>query len=773
MNAREILDYANKCVQEEPVYCSAVCPVHVDVRLMMTHIQKGKFSEAARLYRSKVLFPGIISRTCVAPCQSSCLRNKLDEPLAIRRLEQACVTLAKGDTTFMPSGARKNQHIAVVGGGLSGLSCALELARKGLKVTVFEKAARLGGRVWSLDAGIVPPEVIEADLKIVAQAGISVELNAQVAKLEELAYDAIYVATGRAGDCFGLECDGEAVRHDPVSLESSRAGVFVGGELIRIHADYVLLEAVADGVRAARSIERYLQGASLVSGRAEEDIRSTRLCTDIRDAQIQPAVAHCNDNGQYTETEAKEEAARCLLCECKQCVKACEFLDFFHQYPKKYIPDISRTMTSLQGVRSKMIAQRIINSCSLCGLCAEICPEQLDMGEVCRQARRALVTEDKIPHAFFEFWMRDMSFSNSPEHQLFRHQSGKNTSAYLFFPGCQMGASSPDYVEKAYSYLVANLKDGVGLALGCCGAPAEWSGNQALFNEQLQHFINEWKQIGKPVVILACPTCQKMFGEHAREITVVSLWDIMQKNQLPDGATNGNGATVAVYDPCSSRYSPDAQNSIRDLLKSLNYQVEELSFHGKYARCCSFGGLIAPINPDLAKKIVEQRINASPSNYVTYCVNCRDIFAGQGKPTWHILDMLFGKNVGNLARRSEPTFTERRENRRQLKERVLERFWGEKMESNQPIYATLKLSIPTELQKKMHREYILFEELQQVIYEAETSNCKLLDNTTGHYVAHLQIGIVTYWVEYAPLSKDTYSVCNVYSHRIQIGEEGK
>ncbi|WP_169717603.1 Thiamine thiazole synthase [Sporomusa silvacetica DSM 10669] len=773
MNAREILDFANNCIQEEPVYCSAVCPMHVDVRLLMTHIQKGKFAEAARIYRSKVFFPGIISRTCEAPCQSSCLRNKIDEPLAIRRLEQACVTLAKGDKTFVSNGSRKNQHIAVVGGGLSGLSCSLELARKGFKVTVFEKAGRLGGRVWSLDAVTLPPDVIAEDLKIIEQTGISVELNIQVADLEQLACDAIYVATGQAGHHFGMEFAGDLVRYDPVSLASSREGVFVGGGIIRSLSGYAALDAVADGVRAARSIERYLQKASLVSGREGEGIRSTRLWTDIGDVQIQQAVAISEDNGQYTETEAKEEAARCLLCECKQCVKSCEFLEFFNQYPKKYILDISKTMTSLQGVRSKMIATRIINSCSLCGLCAEICPQQLDMGEVCLEARRALVAEDKIPPAFYDFWMRDMLFSSSPEQQLYRHQPGRNTSAYLFFPGCQLGASSPEYVEKTYSYLVANLNDGVGLALGCCGAPAEWSGNQALYKEHRQHFTNEWKQMGKPVVILACPTCQKMFSQYAKEIPIVSLWDIMQRNQLPSAINNGNGSSVAVYDPCSSRHNPDMQHSIRALLKRMNYQIEELPLHGKYAQCCSFGGLIAPINPELAQKIAQHRVNASPYNYVTYCVNCRDDFAGQGKPTWHILDMLFGNKVGELALRSAPTFTERRENRRRLKERLVELFWGEKMESDRPAYASVKLLVSAELMEKLNREYILLEEIQQVIYAAETSDGKLLDSETGHYIAHLQIGIVTYWVEYMSSAEETYSVYNAYSHRIQIQEEEK
>jgi 4-methylaminobutanoate oxidase (methylamine-forming) len=40
-------------------------------------------------------------------------------------------------------------HVAVVGAGLAGLACAVDLARAGVDVTVFEARTRVGGRVWS------------------------------------------------------------------------------------------------------------------------------------------------------------------------------------------------------------------------------------------------------------------------------------------------------------------------------------------------------------------------------------------------------------------------------------------------------------------------------------------------------------------------------------------------------------------------------------------------------------------------------------------------
>lgn len=51
----------------------------------------------------------------------------------------------------LPAAAKSKPTIAIVGGGLAGLSCAHLLAKRGLRSTVYEaRAERLGGRCWTL-----------------------------------------------------------------------------------------------------------------------------------------------------------------------------------------------------------------------------------------------------------------------------------------------------------------------------------------------------------------------------------------------------------------------------------------------------------------------------------------------------------------------------------------------------------------------------------------------------------------------------------------------
>lgn len=766
MKPTDILEQENKCIQDEPVYCSAVCPVHVNVRAMMAYIQKGDFAQAIQIYRSKALFPGLISRICAAPCERDCVRKQIDDGVSIRRLERSCADYG-GAAVRKYSVVQKKQRVAVLGGGLTGLSCALEIVRKGYIATVYEQRERLGGQLWNIDAEALPREVIEAEMAQMEREGVNVVLGTRIIDLSALEYDAVFIATGKGGDTFGLKSDDGDMAYEAVSLASRADGVFVGGGLLLKDDHYSAIHHVASGSRAARSIERYLKKASLTSGREGEDVQSTRLYTRTdKTALVKQVIPQA---GAYSEEEAIDEAKRCLLCECRECVKACTFLDYFHQNPRQSIRDITKTVTAQQGLRSKMVASRFINSCSLCGQCKEVCPTELDMGQICQEARYLQVQADSMPPAFHEFWLRDMEFSSGKEAQLFKNQPGFEQSAYLFFPGCRMGSSNPDYVMNTYGYLISVLTGGVGLAISCCGAPAEWSGHQERIVRQSQQFDEHWQTMGEPDVIVACPTCQKMFAKYLPNVPVKSLWDVFAQNELPMTMKNGSSRRVALYDPCASRYIPEVQKSVRKLLEKMNYTVEELRFSGRLAQCCSYGGLISTINPELAERIIEERTGANPNYYVTYCTNCRDNFADNQKPTWYLLDILFCGD-DQTAKRCSPTISQRRQNRKTLKKKLLEDYWREIMDNQPEAYETIKLAISDELNKKLDKEYILIDEVKQVIHHAQTTQNKLIDNTTKHFVAYLQLGIITCWVEYLP-EGDGYTVFNAYSHRMQIVQE--
>ena len=134
--------------------------------------------------------------------------------------------------------------------------------------------------------------------------------------------------------------------------------------------------------------------------------------------------------------------------------------------------------------------------------------------------------------------------------------------------------------------------------------------------------------------------------------------------------------TVCVFDPCASRNEPELQQAIRNTVKAAGFNLEPLPLEKAMAQCCSWGGQISIASPGYAREITRSRVSQRPHPYVTYCINCRDIFAAADKPVYHILDILLKINGPG---RHPPTLTEQQNNRVLLKRQALKQFWGERI----------------------------------------------------------------------------------------------
>jgi len=236
MEKDELTRLEDRCIQEQPPNCAAACPVHVDVRAMMAQAAAGNFTEAAKILKKTVPFPGIISRVCDQPCRSVCKRKEAGEPLSVVSIEKSCLDYASELPEKIAVLPGKEKRVGIVGGGLSGLTAAFDLARKGFKVVVFEKGALLGGSLWHFPEEKLPRDVLARDLNVLERVGVEVRFNTTVGidiSLEALCsdFDTVYIAPGtQAPDVFGLATEVEGrIAVNPVTLASSREGVFAGG----------------------------------------------------------------------------------------------------------------------------------------------------------------------------------------------------------------------------------------------------------------------------------------------------------------------------------------------------------------------------------------------------------------------------------------------------------------------------------------------------------------------------------------------------------------
>jgi len=781
MNQEELRQTESRCIQEHAPACMAACPIHVDVRGMIAAIQQKDFSGGLKLLQKTVPFPGIISHICDQPCQGECKRNEAGGAIEIVKLEKACVKFGEageGVRALPP----KSKRVAVIGGGLSGMTLAYDLARKGYPVTIYEARNKLGGRIWEFPPEQLPVTVILKDIEILEKLRVEIILNTRIEKIEpdQLTlqgnqFDAIFLAAeSETTPILGLSSGTQdQMQIDPITYMTTWKGIFAAGHALRSSRSPIF--SVMDGRRAAISIDRYLQNVSLVAARYNEGVYSTRLYTNMQGIPSIPTVKPANPQAGYTQDEAVLEAQRCIICQCLECVKVCEYLKHYGGYPKKYIREIYNNLSIVMGTR---YSNKFVNSCSLCGLCAQVCPESLDMGSICKEARQVMVQQNRMPPSAHDFALRDMAFSNSDKFSMARNQPGSQTSQYAFFPGCQLSASFPEYVHNIYAYLREQLNknhtDAVGLILRCCGAPADWAGRLDLFEAAKAEFLLEYEKMNKPKLIVACSSCYQVFKTHFPDVEIVSLWEMMDKIGLPAGRgqqLNVTIAPLAIHDPCSTRHENNIQDSARNILNRLGYSFQELPLNRDKTECCSYGGLMWLANPELAAEVTRRRIAESSYDYVTYCAMCRDFFVRQGKPTLHLLDLIYAENLEIQSRQPAPGYSQRHENRARLKRNLLKQIWGEDMDSDKS-YENIRLIITPEIQALLDERLILIEDIQQVIEYAERTGKKLLNKKTNGFLAYYKPAAVTYWVEYSTHG-EAFMVHRAYSHRMQIGEEAK
>ncbi len=753
----ENLEY---CMQNEKAFCTAVCPFQLDVIDFIKKLEQDRFNAAFRTYHTSVGFPAIVSSWCEEPCRNVCIRKDEDSAISLRLLEKAALENATRTTPNNFNLPAKDKHIAIIGAGISGLACALRLCGKKYSVTLYEMSDRVGGHLWDE----LPTKLFLDEIeKQFMYEKYTLLLNSKVISINEMRakFDAIYIATGLDGDDFGLQ------RNHSGAFASNIPGIFLGGGLVGSKN----CEVIADGLQAVNPIIRYLKARSMNS---PAQSRETHLNLDIEKIEHKAEVLPLNGTS-YTKLEAIQEAERCLQCSCDACIRYCDLLHHSKKFPKKLADEVEATINPGTMAGDGTIATRLISTCNHCGLCKEVCPQDIDVGTFLLQSHRIMTQKGAMPWAYHDFWLRDMEFCNSNEVNISATPYAEKNSKFMYFPGCQLGGSEPKYVTESYRLLL-EYNPRTALMLMCCGAPAEWAGDEDKHSKVINRIREGWVAFGKPTVVFACPSCKQMFDTYLPEIHSAFLYNIiLAHSHFPDRRSCGE--TVSVFDPCSSRYEPELQLSVRSLTENLGFNLLPLETEGKLAKCCSWGGQISIANPEYTKEIVRLRIEQNNSTYITYCVNCRDVFAAAKKPVFHILDLVLGLQRPD---RLLPTHTERRQNRIQLKDKLLSEFFGEEstceekkggvMSGDKLKQGAINLKIKPEIKKDLHQKMILEMDMETVVSHCEKSGKKVINPTTGHFSGHLVVGFTTFWVEYMVI-EDGFELIKGYSHRMTIEEE--
>jgi len=768
MDQSELRDWEAKCIQEEPPGCRAACPLHVDVRAFMEAMAAGKTAAARKILERTMPLAGVLARICDHPCEAACLRRDLGGPLSVGGLERFCVENAPPGPKPLVLPA-KGRRTAVFGAGLAALTVASDLVRKGYAVTVHFPEAAPGGWLGGLSAALLPPEALAAEAAMLGRMGVvfapGTTLSAGSLASARRDFDAVFVEYGAGSDGTGPGlCPADRTGVDAVTRTADDPGTCFGGWPLP-DGTMSPMACADDGRRAAVTLDRFMSNVSATASREREGASATRLFTETRDATSAARLAPADPSAGFSPAEAASEAARCLLCECLECVKVCAYLERYKGYPRTYARRFYNNAAIVQGHHQ---ANRMINSCSLCGLCAEVCPEGFAMAELSLAARRDMVERGKMPPSAFEFALVDMAASDSEACAMVRPAPGGTSCGHLFFPGCQLAGASPGETGRVFAFLRAALPGGTGIRLGCCGVPGRWAGREDLFAASMARFRADWEAVGRPRVIAACATCLKTFREAAPDIPAVSLWHVLaHETGLPETASGAEKRTLAVHDPCTSRHDPESRAAVRAILARLGVETSEPPLTGQYTECCGYGGLMWNADPDMAKTVAARRAGAAHADYAVSCAMCRDMLWRAGNRAVHVLDLIFPDGGGAAATLEQPAgLSARRRNRAALKRDILRDVYGQE-EAGMVEAGGVTVSIAPEVLARLEQRRILDTDVQAVTARAEATGQRFLDKATGRYLASARVGAVTFWVLYEAAG-GAFVVHDAYCHRMDV-----
>ena len=180
------------------------CPLNNLVPECNDLVYHGNWEEAYRRLTKTHCFPEFTSRVCPALCEAACTCNLDTEPVATKANERAIIEHAYevGLVKPCPPEVRTGKKVAVVGSGPSGLAAAMQLNKRGHKVTVYERNDRIGGLLrYGIPNMKLDKKVIDRRLAIMEAEGIEFVTNANIGenvKAEELLkqYDAVVLACG-------------------------------------------------------------------------------------------------------------------------------------------------------------------------------------------------------------------------------------------------------------------------------------------------------------------------------------------------------------------------------------------------------------------------------------------------------------------------------------------------------------------------------------------------------------------------------------------------
>lgn len=207
LTPRQAMIESQRCLYCYDAPCVEACPSDIDIPSFIRQISENNINGAAKTILEANILGGSCARVCPTEilCERSCVRNHDAEcqPVLIGLLQRHATDNMQFDNHPFKRAASTGRHIAVVGAGPAGLSCAHRLAMLGHQVTIFEAEQKPGGlNEYGIARYKMTDDFAHKEVEFLLEiGGIEIQYGQRLGESLELAtlhkqYDSVFLGLG-------------------------------------------------------------------------------------------------------------------------------------------------------------------------------------------------------------------------------------------------------------------------------------------------------------------------------------------------------------------------------------------------------------------------------------------------------------------------------------------------------------------------------------------------------------------------------------------------
>lgn len=208
LTSKLAMQEAQRCLDCAKPTCMEGCPVSINIPGFVKNIERGEFSEAAKVLKQTSALPAVCGRVCPQEkqCEAKCIYVKMKkDAVAIGYLERFAADYERqsGNISVPKTAPENGMKVAVVGSGPAGLSFAGDMAKFGYKVDVFEALHEIGGVLkYGIPEFRLPNEIVDVEINNLRSMGVNFINNCIIGKtitvqeLVEEKYKGVFIGSG-------------------------------------------------------------------------------------------------------------------------------------------------------------------------------------------------------------------------------------------------------------------------------------------------------------------------------------------------------------------------------------------------------------------------------------------------------------------------------------------------------------------------------------------------------------------------------------------------